>query len=121
MSFVKEDIVTTTKKAASATKKAADGPRVTMEMLHNLHAVVRNVRLVADNCLTFTLRLYGIDLYGMRLVEGEKSTFITASANKGKNGKYYDNYRVYFDEYAARAVEAAVRKAYDENTDEVEV
>lgn len=106
---------------ASTPKKAADGPRVTVEMLHNLHAVVRNVRLVADNCLTFTLRLYGIDLYGMRLVEGEKSTFITASANKGKNGKYYDNFRVYFAEDAAQAVEDAVRKAYDENTDEVEV
>lgn len=102
-------------------KKAADAPRVTVEMLHNLHAVVRSVRPVADNCLTFTLRLYGIDLYGMRLVEGEKTTFITASANKGKNGKYYDNFRVYFAEDAAQAVEAAVRKAYGENTDEVEV
>ena len=94
---------------ASTPKKAADGPRVSVEMLHNLHAVVRSVRLV------------GIDLYGMRLVEGEKSTFITASANKGKNGKYYDNFRVYFAEDAAQAVENAVRKAYDENTDEVEV
>lgn len=109
------------KNNASTSKKAADGPRVTLEMLHNLHAVVRSVRQVADNCLTFTLRLYGIDLYGMRLVEGEKSTFITASANKGKNGKYYDNYRVYFAEDAAQAVETAVRNAYDENTDEVEV
>ena len=109
------------KNNASTPKKTADGPRVTVEMLHNLQAVVRNARQVADNCLTFTLRLYGIDLYGMRLVEGEKSTFITASANKGKNGKYYDNYRVYFAEDAAQAVEAAVRNAYDENTDEVEV
>lgn len=109
------------KNNASTPNKAADGPRVTVEMLHNLHAVVRTVRQVADNCLTFTLRLYGIDLYGMRLVEGEKSTFITASANKGKNGKYYDNYRVYFAEDAVQAVEAAVRNAYDENTDEVEV
>ena len=109
------------KNNASTPNKAADGPRVTVEMLHNLHAVVRTVRQVADNCLTFTLRLYGIDLYGMRLVEGEKSTFITASANKGKNGKYYDNYRVYFAKDAAQAVETAVRNAYDENMDEVEV
>lgn len=109
------------KNNASTPKKAADGPRVTLEMLHNLHAVVRTVRQVADNCLTFTLRLYGIDLYGMRLVEGEKSTFITASAKKGKDGKYYDNYRVYFAEDAAQAVETAVRTAYDENMDEVEV
>lgn len=106
---------------ASTPKKVADGPRVTLATLHSLQAVVRNVRQVADNCLTFTLRLYGIDLYGMRLVEGEKSTFITASANKGKNGKYYDNYRVYFAEDAAQAVEDAVREAYDENADEVEV
>nr|DAN85394.1 MAG TPA: putative septation protein [Caudoviricetes sp.] len=106
---------------ASTPKKAAEGPRVSVEMLHELQAVVRNVRQVADNCLIFTLRLYGIDLYSMRLVEGEKSTFITASANKGKNGKYYDNFRVYFAEDAAQAVENAVRKAYDENADEVEV
>lgn len=106
---------------ASSQKKTADAPRVTVEMLHNLHAVVRNVRQVADNCLSFTLRLYGIDLYSMRLVEGAKSTFITASAKKGKDGKYYDNFRVYFAEDAAKAVEAAVRKVYDENTTEVEV
>ena len=106
---------------ASTPKKVSDGPRVSVEMLHELQAVVRNVRQVADNCLTFTLRLYGIDLYGMRLVEGKNSTFITASANKGKNGKYYDNFRVYFAEDAAQAVETAVRKAYDENTDEEEV
>lgn len=102
-------------------KKTADAPRVTLEMLHNLHAVVRSVRQVSDTCLTFTLRLYGIDLYNMRLVEGAKGTFITASAAKGKDGKYYDNFRVYFAEDAARAVEAAVRKAYDENTAEVKV
>ena len=106
---------------ASYQKKTVDSPRVTVEMLHNLHAAVRNVRQVADNCLTFTLRLYGIDLYSMRLVEGEKGTFITASANKGKNGKYYDNFRVYFAEDAAQAVIDAVLEAYEENTDEVEV
>lgn len=114
MSFAK-------KENASISKKVADGPRVTVEMLHNLHAVVRSVRQVADNCLTFTLRLYGIDLYGMRLVEGEKSTFITASANKSKNGKYYDNFRVYFAEDAAQAVENAVREAYATNEEELEV
>ena len=105
----------------ASVQKSTDFPRVTVEMLHNLHAVVRNVRQVADNCLTFTLRLYGIDLYNMRLVEGQKGVFITASAQKGKNGKYYDNFRVYFAEDAAQAVENAVRKAYDDNTDEVEV
>ena len=114
MSFAK-------KENASISKKVADGPRVTVEMLHNLHAVVRTVRQVADNCLTFTLRLYGIDLYGMRLVEGEKSTFITASAKKGKDGKYYDNFRVYFDKDATQAVENAVREAYATNEEELEV
>lgn len=106
---------------ASYQKKSADSPRVTVEMLHNLHAVVRNVRQVADNCLTFTLRLYGIDLYSMRLVEGQKGAFISASAQKGKNGKYYDNFRVYFADDAAKAVKDAVRKAYDTNANEVEV
>ena len=106
---------------ASYQNKNADSPRVTLATLHSLQAVVRNVRQVADNCLTFTLRLYGIDLYSMRLVEGAKGTFISASAQKGKDGKYYDNFRVYFAEDAAKAVESAVRKAYDENIAEVEV
>ena len=106
---------------ASYQKKSADSPRVTVGMLRDLHAVVRNVRQVADNCLTFTLRLYGIDLYSMRLVEGAKGTFITASATKGKDGNYHDNFRVYFDNDAAKAVEDAVRKAYDTNASEVEV
>lgn len=106
---------------AFSKKNTTNSPRVTLATLHSLQAVVRNVRQVADNCLTFTLRLYGIDLYNMRLVEGAKGTFITASATKGKDGKYYDNFRVYFAEDAAKAVEAAVRKAYDENTAEVEV
>lgn len=96
-------------------------PHVSVDMLHNLHAVVRNVRQVADTCLVFTLRLYGIDLYGMRLTESAKGTFISASAQKGKDGKYYDNFRVYFADDAAKAVEDAVRKAYDTNADEVEV
>lgn len=106
------------KKSTTTNQKSA---RVTVDMLHNLHAVVRTVRLVADNCLTFTLRLYGVDLYNMRLVEGAKGTFITSSANKGKDGKYYDNFRVYFDDDAAAAVEAAVRKAYNDNLQECEV
>lgn len=107
--------------AKKNTTSNQNSPRVTLATLHSLQAVVRNVRQVADNCLTFTLRLYGIDLYSMRLVEGAKGTFITASATKGKDGKYYDNFRVYFAEDAAKAVEAAARKAYDENTAEVEV
>lgn len=105
----------------SSVQKSADFPRVTVEMLHNLHAVVRNVRQVADNCLTFTLRLYGIDLYSMRLVEGAKGVFITASAQKGKDGRYHDNFRVYLDDAAAKAVENAVRGAFLNSVDELEV
>ena len=106
---------------ASYQKKTTDHPRVTVEMLHNLHAAVRSIRQVADNCLTFTLRLYGIDLYNMRLVEGQKGTFISPSATKGKDGCYYDNYRVYMDDKASKAVEAAVREAYATNAEELEV
>ena len=99
----------------------ASKPRVTCESLRNMKAVVRNVRQVADNCLTFTLRFAGVDLYGMRLVNGQKGLFITASSTKGKNGNYYENYRVYLDDSGRNAVETAVLKAYDENTAEVEV
>lgn len=106
---------------ASYQKKTTDKPCVTCEGLRNMKAVVRNVRQVADNCLTFTLRFAGVDLYGMRLVDGQKGRFITASSTKGKNGNYYENYRVYLDDSGRNAVETAVLKAYDENTAEVEV
>lgn len=99
----------------------ASKPRVTCESLRNMKAVVRNVRQIADNCLTFTLRFAGVDLYGMRLVDGQKGRFITASSTKGKHGNYYENYRVYLDNSGRNAVETAVLKAYDENTAEVEV
>lgn len=99
----------------------ASKPRVTCESLRNMKAVVRNVRQVADNCLTFTLRFAGVDLYGMRLVDGQKGRFITASSIKGKDGRYYENFRVYLDDSGRNAVETAVLKAYDENTAEVEV
>lgn len=107
--------------ASKNTASKNDSPRVSVDMLHNLHAVVRNVRQVADTCLTFTLRLYGIDLYNMRLVEGKKGQFITASATKGKDGKYYDNFRVYFDDAAVQAVMTAVVSAYQNNETESEV
>lgn len=99
----------------------ASKPRVTCESLRSMKAVVRNVRQVADNCLTFTLRFAGVDLYGMRLVDGQKGRFITASSTKGKDGRYYENYRVYLDDSGRNAVETAVLKAYDENTTNVEV
>lgn len=99
----------------------ANKPRVTCESLRGMNAVVRNVRQISDNCLTFTLRFAGINLYGMRLVDGKKGRFITASSAKSKNGNYYENYRVYLDESGRNAVEAAVLKAYDEDTAEVEV
>lgn len=108
-------------KNASYQKKTTDQPRVTVEMLDNLHATVRSIRQVADNCMTFTLRLYGIDLYNMRLVDGKKGAFISPSATKGKDGSYYDNYRIYLDDEASDTVKAAVLKAYDENMTECEV
>lgn len=98
-----------------------NSPRVTVEMLHNLKAKVRSVRQVADNCLTFTLRLYGIDLYNMRLVDGAKGQFIAAGAARGKDGKFYDNFRVYFDDKAAQAVMDAVVTAFQNNDGEREV
>ena len=99
----------------------ASKPRVTCESLRSMKAVVCNVRQVADNCLTFTLRFAGINLYGMRLVDGQKGRFITASSTKGRDGRYYENYRVYLDDSGRNAVETAVLKAYDENTTNVEV
>lgn len=59
---------------------------------------IKNVRLVSDKLVTFTLRGDGVSLYNVRLVEGAKGRFISASQHKGSDGIWYNDYGLYISE-----------------------
>lgn len=84
----------------SKNSSASNAPKMTIALLEQLHAAVRNVRLVSDTLVTFTLSLDGLSLYGMRLCEGSKGRFIAPPTEKGRDNKYYKLYGVWLDDAA---------------------
>lgn len=70
---------------------------------------VGHVRKVSEKIITFTLAGKGVALYNMRMIEGARGTFIAPPAHKGNDGKWYDDYAVYFSpEDQKRIAEAVV-------------
>lgn len=66
---------------------------------------VKNVRVVSDNLVTFTLSCRGFAFYNMRLFEKkEGGYFITVPQDKGTNGAYYNKYAVYLSEEDEKAL-----------------
>ena len=59
---------------------------------------IKNVRQVSDKLVTFTLRGDGVSLYNVKLVEGAKGRFISASQHPGSDGKWYNDYGLYISE-----------------------
>lgn len=66
---------------------------------------VKNVRVVSDNMVTFTLSCRGFAFYNMRLFEKkEGGYFITVPQDKGTNGAYYNKYAVYLSKEDEKAL-----------------
>lgn len=57
-----------------------------------------NVRVLSDKLVSFTLRGKGVSLYNMRLIDSKNGMFITPPQEKGKDGKYYNQYAVYLSD-----------------------
>lgn len=65
---------------------------------------VKNVRVVSDNLVTFTLSCSGFAFYNMRLIEKKAGGyFISVPQDKGTNGAYY-KYAVYLSEEDEKAL-----------------
>lgn len=75
---------------------------------------VANVRKLSDTIICFSLLGNGLGLYNLRVVNGAKGKFIGSPQSKGKDGKWYDQYAVYFSEDDAKKVIAAVEAKVDE-------
>lgn len=73
---------------------------------------VSNVRELKHGTF-FALRLPGLSLYNLRVVPAGKSydAFIAMPQEKGKDGNYYDQYKIWFDEDEQAEIIEAVEKA----------
>lgn len=78
-------------------ESANEQNRVNMD-LRKVGGYVKNVRVVTDSYVTFTLACRGFAFYNMRLVEGKNGYFISPPQDKGSNGKWYDRYAVYLSD-----------------------
>lgn len=78
---------------------------------------ITNVRAVAENVVTFTLKMRGLALYNMKVIEslrgdtaGQK--FLCNGQSQGADGNYYNNYALYLsDEDKDRIIEAVCAEA----------
>lgn len=77
---------------------------------------VDNVRTLDSGVTLFTLYTDGLTLYNMRYIPAGKnkdgkrfSAFISCPEEKGKDGKYYKVYKVFFSEEDMDAIIAAVK------------
>lgn len=88
-----------------AKKETNEKPRFKAEGMK-----VQNVRRLSEKAVAFSLNGGGLGLYNLRVVDGAKGKFISTPSEKGKDGKYYSVYAVYFDE----KTEAAIIKRVEE-------
>lgn len=64
---------------------------------------IANVRVVTEHLVSFTLKMRGLSLYNMKVVESTKGEtagekFLSNGQSKGSDGKYYNNYTLYLSD-----------------------
>lgn len=83
-------------------------PKVTVKELRAAGASVSRARQMSENVVVFNLRFGCVDLYSMRAFSSVKGDFVSAGQTKGRDDKWYDNYRIYLDKGANDAIIKAV-------------
>lgn len=71
---------------------------------------VEHVRQLSDKVIAFSLNGNGLGLYNLKIISGAKGEFVAAPQEKGKDGKYYNVYAVYFSEDDEKKIIAAAKK-----------
>lgn len=64
---------------------------------------IANVRVVTEHLVSFTLKMRGLSLYNMKVVESTQGEtagkmFLSNGQSKGSDGKYYNNYALYLSD-----------------------
>lgn len=82
-------------------------PEVVKAYLSIKDATVQACHLISDRVCVFTLNVPGATFLNLKVVEGKNGMFIAMPQSKGRDGKYYDLYRVFFsDEDTQRIIDA---------------
>ena len=81
---------------------------------------VEKVRKLSDKVIAFSLLGKGLGLYNLKVISGQKGEFVAAPQEKGKDGKYYNVYAVYFSEADEKKIIAAVHKKAPAEAQEAE-
>ena len=95
-------------------------PEVVKTYMSIKGATIQAIHMVSDRICVFTLNVPGASFLNLKIVEGKNGMFIAVPQQKGRDGQYYDMYRVYFsDEDTQRIIEAvgAHAPAQGEKTD----
>lgn len=83
-------------------------------------ATVQACHFISERICVFTLNIPGATFLNLKVVDGKNGEFIAMPQSKGRNGQYYDQYRVYFSNADAQRIIAAVAEyatAQGEKTD----
>lgn len=97
--------------------KTSSQERVNINLMA-VGATVTNARVIADTCITFTLKCKGFALYNLKLCKGRDGYFIAPPSTKGKDGKYYNQYAVYLSQEDEQRMIEDVLKAAGVNPDD---
>ena len=83
-------------------------------------ATVQACHLISDRICVFTLNVPGATFLNLKVVDGKNGEFIAMPQSKGRDGQYYDLYRIYLSERDVQRVISAVEAhatAQGEKTD----
>lgn len=83
-------------------------PEVVKSCLSIEDATVQACHLISDRICVFTLNIPGATFLNLKVVDGKNGEFIAMPQSKGRDGRYYDLYRVYFSAADAERIIAAV-------------
>lgn len=83
-------------------------PEVVKSYLSIKDATVQACHLISDRICVFTLNIPGATFLNLKVVDGKDGEFIAMPQSKGRDGQYYDLYRVYFSDADAERIIAAV-------------
>lgn len=101
-------------------KSNQNAPEIVKSYLSIEGATVQACHLISDRICVFTLNVPGATFMNLKVIDGKNGEFIAMPQSKGRDGQYYDLYRVYLSEKDAQRVISAVEAhatAQGEKTD----
>ena len=88
--------------------KSNAAPEIVKAYLPIKGATVQACHLISDRVCVFTLNVPGATFLNLKIVEGKNGMFIAMPQTKGRDGQYYDQYRVFFSEEDTQRIIDAV-------------